>query len=71
MTPMSEKILFELRATPDGGFTVYESPEWQAYHRPRQHQREWRGPHADTQALRQALAALQGIYDDVYGKSPA
>ena len=66
---MSEKILFELRATPDGGFTIYESPEWLAYHRPQQRQR--RAPHTDPQALRQALAALQGIYDDVYGKSPA
>jgi hypothetical protein len=71
---MSEKVLFELRVTPDG-VRVFESPEWRAYHARRGGRfpfggwRTRRGAmRPDRRAsLRRQRDALQNVYNDLYG----
>jgi len=63
-----EKVLFEMRIT-EHGWQIYESPEWQASHRPRGLLTGlFRRIHrARAENLRQSLDSLQNIYDDLYG----
>lgn len=75
---MSEKVLFELRVTPDG-VTVTESPDWVAYHA-RRGGDSWLGGlkawidarrKARRDTIRRQLDSLQGIYNDLYTETEA